>query len=67
MPKLDEFLRIKEAAEHLGVAPNTLRNWEAAGKIAVYRHPMNNYRLFRKPDLDAVLRNVVRSDGRKPR
>ena len=33
MPKLDEYLRIREAAKHLGVARNTLRNWEAAGKI----------------------------------
>ena len=33
-PKLRDFLRISEAAEYLGVSPNTLRNWERAGKIA---------------------------------
>ena len=43
MPKLDEYVRIKEAAEYLGVHTNTLRNWEAAGKIKVHRHPMNRY------------------------
>ena len=27
MEKLDKYLRIKEAAEYLGVSPNRLRNW----------------------------------------
>ena len=61
MPKLDEYLRIKEAAEYLGVARNTLRNWEAAGKIVVYRHPLNNYRLFKVSDLDRLLRTTEQS------
>ena len=69
MPKLDEYLRIKQAAEYLGVSQNTLRNWEAAGKINVRRHPMNRYRLYRVSDLDKVLRETERSSRkkRKPR
>ena len=70
MPGLDEYLRIKEAAEYLGVAPNTLRNWEAAGKIPVRRHPVNNYRLFKIGDLDALLETAEQSmvnPTRKPR
>lgn len=55
MPKLHDFLRIAEAAEYLGVCPNTLRNWGRAGKITEYRHPANNYRLYRQTDLDAML------------
>lgn len=45
------FLRVKEAAELLGVAPNTIRAWGAAGKIPEYRHPANNYRLYRLDEL----------------
>ena len=56
--KLSAFLRISEAAEYLGVSPNTLRNWERTGKIVVHRHPVNRYRLFKKRDLDAVLKRV---------
>jgi excisionase family DNA binding protein len=52
---LRDFLRISEAAEYLGVSPNTLRNWENAGKIAAHRHPVNDYRLFKKEELDALL------------
>ena len=66
MPKLDEYLRIKGAAEYLGVCQNTLRKWEAAGKIRVYRHPLNNYRLYDVGDLDALLRRVERSGRQKP-
>ena len=58
--KLRDYLRISEAADYLGVSPNTLRNWERAGKIAAHRHPVNRYRLFRQQDLDSLLRQVER-------
>ena len=58
MEKLRDYLRIAEAAEYLGVSPNTLRNWENAGKLVAYRHPLNKYRLFKKAELDALLRKV---------
>ena len=54
MAKLRDYLRNSEAAEYLGVSPNTLRNWERAGKIEAHRHPVNHYRLFRQQDLDAL-------------
>lgn len=65
MDKLKDFLRISEAAEYLGVSPNTLRNWENAGKIAAHRHPVNGYRLFKQKELDALLR-PVQSDDAEP-
>lgn len=55
MEKLDEYLRIKEAAEYLGVSPNTLRNWGRDGRIIEHRHPVNNYRLYKKSDLSKLL------------
>lgn len=55
MENLRNFLRISEAAEYLGVSPNTLRNWENAGKIVAHRHPVNDYRLFKMDELDALL------------
>ena len=61
MPKLGEYLQIKDAAAYLGVCQNTLRNWEMNGKIPVHRHPVNNYRLFRLKDLDALIRKTERA------
>lgn len=75
MPNLQEYMTIKDASGFLGVTPNTLRNWGAAGKITEYRHPINNYRLYKESDLAALLRQIDSSDkaggnegqGGKPR
>jgi DNA-binding transcriptional MerR regulator len=55
------YLRIGDGARYLGISPSTLRNWERTGKIATYRHPINNYRLFKQADLDALLQQIDRS------
>ncbi len=67
MDKIRDYLRISEAAEYLGVSPGTLRNWEQQGKIRAHRVPQNGYRLFRLPDLKAVLREVGRSPLKRER
>ena len=63
MPKLDDFLRIAEAAEYLGVCANTLRNWGASGKIVERRHPINGYRIYKESDLRRLLEEA---DSPKP-
>ena len=67
MQKLSDYLRISEAAEYLGVSPNTLRNWVNAGKIAAMRHPVNGYRLFKREDLDEFLKQVESASKAKPK
>ena len=52
MPEREHYLTVKAAAEYLGVCPNTLRNWDRDGKIAVYRHPANGYHLLRTSGLE---------------
>ena len=64
MQKFDGYLRIAEAAELLGVSVNTLRNWGKAGKITEHRHPINNYRLYKKTDLQNLLRELEQSASR---
>jgi excisionase family DNA binding protein len=65
MPKLDEYVRINEAAKYLGVCRNTLRNWGRQGKIPEHRHPVNRYRLYKVRDLAALLRQTERSAQRR--
>lgn len=68
MNRLNQFLQISAAAEYLGVSPNTLRNWENAGKIVAHRHPVNGYRLFKQEELDALLESAQRpSSGTNPK
>lgn len=56
--KLKDYLTIKEAAQFVGVSDETLRNWEKKKKIKVYRHPINNYRLYSRQDLEKILINI---------
>ncbi len=68
MAKLDSFLTVKEAAEYLGVSPNTIRNWGSDGRLKEHRHPINNYRLFKPIDLDRLLKKANQPTlKRKPR
>ena len=53
--RLPGYVQIKEAAALLGVSINTLRNWERGGKLRAYRHPVNNYRLYKRADIAALL------------
>ncbi len=62
MATRDEFVRVKEAAELLGVCTNTVRTWGVAGKIPEHRHPINNYRLYKRKDLERIL-----SEMQKPK
>jgi excisionase family DNA binding protein len=63
--RLSDYVQIKEAAALLGVAENTLRNWERSGKIRVYRHPINNYRLYKRADITALLA-AIEGSSEKP-
>jgi excisionase family DNA binding protein len=55
---LKDYLRIKEAAQFLGVSEGTLRNWGRQGKLRTHRHPINGYRLYQKADLELLLAAV---------
>ena len=65
--KLSDYMRVAEAADYLGVSPNTLRNWVSAGKIDAVRHPVNDYRLFKRQDLDALLKKVAAASRKIPK
>jgi excisionase family DNA binding protein len=71
-----DYLLVREAATLLGVAPNTIRAWSQTGKLQEYRHPVNNYRLFRKSEVEALREQIHHpvpqsrpggNQGRKPR
>lgn len=55
---IKDYITIKEAAELLGVDKTTLRRWDKAGKLKPFRHPINSYRLYKKADIDAILKRI---------
>ena len=65
---MKKYYTIKEAAELLSVTPLTLRNWDKAGKLAASRNPINNYRVYRKEDIEELLGKIEFStQGRENR
>ena len=49
---LREFLQVAEAAEYIGVSPQTLRRWDRSGRLVAVRRPENGYRYYRRSDLE---------------
>lgn len=59
------YLTVKQAAKLLGIHPLTLRNWDKTGKLKAIRHPINNYRLYPKEQIEAILKQIS-SQKNKP-
>jgi len=53
-----QYLTIKKAARLLHVTPLTLRNWDKRGILKPYRHPANNYRIYRLDQIETFLRRL---------
>jgi predicted site-specific integrase-resolvase len=64
MVNLRDFVNIKEAAALVGAHPETLRRWDASGKLKARRHPVNGYRLYLRADLNAFLAKL--KEGKAP-
>lgn len=62
MPK--KYLMVQEVARLLGVTPLTIRNWDVKGKLVAYRNPINNYRMYKVEDVEALIRQVELSRER---
>lgn len=62
---MQKYLTIHEAAKILHVTPLTLRNWDKNGKLRAYRHPVNNYRVYRIDQIELFLRQLETSKAKK--
>ncbi len=67
MKKLNDYLTVGGAASHLGVSKDTLRRWDAAGKLKARRHPVTGFRLYIKEELDAILVGASKPEATKAR
>ena len=56
-----KFINIKAAAHMLGVSALTLRNWDKKKKLIAYRHPINNYRVYKLADIQKFLAGIEES------
>ena len=56
--EITRFITIKDAAKMLGVSALTLRNWDKKKKLIAYRHPINNYRVYKFDELQGFLNKI---------
>jgi len=52
------YYTVGEAAYILGVSPMTIRNWDKAGKLRARRNPLNNYRVYKRSDIEYLIRRM---------
>ena len=58
MTNFKDYLTVTQAAKLLGVTVMTMHRWDASGKLKAPRHPINNYRLYKRGDLVKLLKKV---------
>ncbi|MCX6000344.1 MAG: MerR family DNA-binding transcriptional regulator [Chloroflexi bacterium] len=58
MPNINSYLSVSEAASFVGVSASTIRNWDRTGKLKAVRHPINNYRLYDRRQLQDLLDRI---------
>lgn len=56
--EMKDYIHIEEASKILNVTKMTLRRWDNAGKLKAYRHPINNWRLYKRQDIEELLRGI---------
>lgn len=64
---LPKLISIKVASRLLGVTPLTLRNWDKNGKLKASRHPMNNYRVYKREDIERLIEEIGKNMTPMPR
>lgn len=58
MAKSIKLLRIREAAEILGVNPETLRRWDREGKLPAIIISKRGDRRYKKDDIEEFLKKL---------
>ncbi|MBU4360340.1 MerR family DNA-binding transcriptional regulator [Candidatus Parcubacteria bacterium] len=52
-----KLLTIKQTSDKLGVSSQTLRRWDKSGQFASIRNKDNNYRCYKKEDIEDYIKN----------
>lgn len=54
MVTMKELYSLAEVADMVGCSKETLRRWEGSGKLNCVRNPMNNYRYYKREELEKI-------------
>ena len=62
---MNELLTVAQVADMLSVSKQTVVSWDKRGKLKAERHPINNYRVYRRSNIEAISlypRNYISED-----
>ena len=62
---MNELLTVAQVADMLSVSKQTVISWDKRGKLKAERHPINNYRVYRRSNIEAISlypRNYISED-----
>jgi len=59
---MKEYLSLSEASELIGKSKETLRRWDREGILNAVREPVSNYRVYRKDDVQTLLKPLFDDD-----
>lgn len=59
MPRTVKLLRIREAAEMLGVNPETLRRWDKSGRLKAIIISERGDRRYKKEDIVRLVKKLA--------
>jgi excisionase family DNA binding protein len=57
---MNDLITVKEAAKILGVHPITIRRWDKNGKLKAARHRFNNYRLYKRSEVEKLAARLIK-------
>ncbi|MEJ1966508.1 MAG: DEAD/DEAH box helicase family protein [Gammaproteobacteria bacterium] len=61
-PDSKDYLTVQQAARYVGVSAQSLRRWDAEGKLKSVRHPGNSYRYYKRSDLEPLRLDYQRAE-----
>lgn len=61
-----DYLTVLEAARYIGVSAQTLRRWDTEGKLKSVRRPGNDYRYYKRSDLEPLRLDYSRAQQLNP-
>lgn len=59
----DDFIRVTEAADYVGVSAQTLRRWDRDGRLPAVTRPGSSHRYYRHADLEKFRLEYRRAQG----
>ena len=57
---MNGLITVKEASKILGIHPMTLRRWDKSGKLKAVRHRFNNYRVYKKAEVEKLVTKLIK-------